>query len=162
MSPSTTTTKTTSATRGSGAFTTEEKAAMKARAAEARAEERASRSAAKAAEKAEEDRAACEAKIAELDDADRVLCERLHAVITTNAPGLAPRLYYGMPAYAKDGAVLCFVQPAAKFGTRYATLGFTDVAMLDDGSFWPNAWAITTLTAADEEEVAALVRRAVG
>jgi uncharacterized protein YdhG (YjbR/CyaY superfamily) len=148
--------------RGSGAFTAEEKAAMKERAAEARAEARASRSAEKAAQKAEEDRTACEAKIAEMGEADRALCEKLHAIITKAAPDLAPRLYYGMPAYAKDGSVLCFVQPAEKFGTRYATLGFNDNAALDDGSFWPSAWAVTKLTAADEKKIAALVTRAVG
>ncbi len=149
---------TTATERGTGSFTAEEKAAMKDRAAEARAERRSGSAATKAAEAAE----ACLAKIAEMPDADRVLCEKLHAVITTAGPELAPRLYYGMPAYAKDGTVLCFVQPAEKFGTRYATLGFQDVAALDEGSFWPNAWAITTLTAADATKVAALVRRAVG
>ena len=159
MSP---TARKTTAERGTGAFTAEEKAAMKERAAEARAEARASRSAAKAAEKLEEDRKACEAKIAEMGDGDRELCGRLHAVITAAGPDLAPRLYYGMPAYAKDGAVLCFVQPSEKFGTRYATLGFQDNAQLDEGSFWPSAWAITTLTKADEKKVAALVRRAIG
>lgn len=146
------------AERGTGSFTAEEKAAMKDRAAEARAEKRSG----SAARKAAEDAATCLAKIAEMSDADRVLCEKLHAVITKAAPELAPRLYYGMPAYAKDGKVLCFVQPAEKFGTRYATLGFQDVAALDEGSFWPNAWAITTLTAADAKKVAALVERAVG
>ena len=144
--------------RGTGSFTAQEKAAMKERAAEARAEKRSGSGRKKAAE----DAAACEAKIAEMPDADRVLCEQLHAVITSTAPELAPRLYYGMPAYAKDGKVLCFVQPAEKFGTRYATLGFQDVAALDDGTLWPTAWAVTTLKAADAKTVAALVKRAVG
>ena len=144
--------------RGTGSFTAQEKAAMKERAAEARAEKRSG----SAQKKAAEDAAACATKIAEMPDADRVLCEKLHAVITTAAPELAPRLYYGMPAYAKDGKVLCFVQPAEKFGTRYATLGFQDVAALDDGAFWPTAWAVTTLEPADAKKVAALVKRAVG
>ena len=135
-------------------FSDEERDAMKERAKELKA--------ARGRGKKADEEGAVLAKIAEMPDADRVLCEKLHAVITTAAPELAPRLYYGMPAYAKDGKVLCFVQPAEKFGTRYATLGFQDVAALDDGAFWPTAWAVTTLEPADAKTVAALVKRAVG
>jgi uncharacterized protein YdhG (YjbR/CyaY superfamily) len=89
------------------------------------------------------------------------MAETLHRLITQAAPDLAPRLWYGMPAYAKDGKVLCFFQPATKFTSRYATLGFNDVAQLDDGSMWPSAYALTSLTAADEKKVVALITRAV-
>jgi len=99
---------------------------------------------------------------AEMEDSDRALAEKVHQVITDAAPGLAPRLWYGMPAYAKDGKVLCFFQPAKKFKSRYATLGFNDVAALDDGAMWPCAYALTTLTAADEKKVRALIARAAG
>jgi uncharacterized protein YdhG (YjbR/CyaY superfamily) len=101
------------------------------------------------------------AKIAEMPDSDRAIAERIHAVITAAAPDLAPRTYYGMPAYAKDGKVLCFFQPAAKFKARYATLGFEGGANLDDGTMWPTSWALTKLTAADEAKIAALVKQAV-
>ena len=101
------------------------------------------------------------AKIAEMEEPDRVMAERLHAVIKASAPTLAPRLYYGMPAYAKDGKVLCFFQPAKKFKTRYATFGFNDPAKLDDGTMWPIAYALTELTADDEAKVADLVKKAV-
>lgn len=102
------------------------------------------------------------AKIAEMDDIDRVMAERLHAVVKANAPSLEPKLWYGMPAYAKAGKVVCFFQSAAKFSTRYATLGFSDLATLDDGNMWPNAYALTTLTAAEEAKIAALVKKAAG
>jgi hypothetical protein len=105
---------------------------------------------------------AVRAKLAELPDPDRVLGERLHALITASAPALAPRLWYGMPAYAKDGTVVCFFQSAQKFKTRYATLGFSDQAHLDDGAMWPTAFALTALTAADEARIGALVQQAVG
>ncbi|GAA4258834.1 iron chaperone [Dactylosporangium darangshiense] len=100
------------------------------------------------------------AKIAEMPEADRVLGERLHDIIKANAPSLSPKLWYGMPAYAKDGKVVCFFQSAEKFKSRYATLGFSDQADLDDGAMWASAFALTTLTPADERRIAALVSRA--
>jgi uncharacterized protein YdhG (YjbR/CyaY superfamily) len=100
-------------------------------------------------------------KIAEMQDSDRVMAERLHAIVTASAPDLAPRLWYGMPAYAKDGKVVCFFQSAEKFKSRYATLGFSDSANLDDGAMWPTGFALTKLTAADEARIAALVKKAV-
>ncbi|WIM92788.1 DUF1801 domain-containing protein [Actinoplanes oblitus] len=136
-------------------FTDEERAAMKERASEVRAARRGSR--AKADPEPE-----VLAKIAEMGDADRALAERLHALVKAAAPELTPKLWYGMPAYARDGKLVCFFQPAAKFKTRYATLGFNDAANLDDGAFWPVAYALTTLNAAEEERITALIRRAVG
>ena len=100
-------------------------------------------------------------KIAEMSDQDRAIAERLHSIITANAPELAPRTWYGMPAYAKDGNVVCFFQPAQKFKAKYATLGFNDRANLDEGNMWPVAFALMKLTAADEARIAELVRRAV-
>jgi uncharacterized protein YdhG (YjbR/CyaY superfamily) len=100
-------------------------------------------------------------KIAEMAAPDSALAERLHAVIKASAPILSPKLWYGMPAYAKDGKIVCFFQPAKKFKTRYATLGFNDPANLDDGSFWPVAFAVKKLTAADETRIRALVKKAV-
>ena len=131
-----------------------ERTAVKERAAELRAAARGAKS-----------RAAGErdllAKIAEMPDGDRALAERLHAVITAAAPELAPRTWYGMPAYALDGTIVCFLQPAQKFDTRYATLGFNDRANLDDGSMWPTAYALAELTEEVEAAVTTLVRRAV-
>lgn len=101
-------------------------------------------------------------KIAAMDGSDREMAERIHAVITAVAPDLWPRLWYGMPAYAKDGKVLCFFQDAAKFKARYATLGFSDEAKLDDGTMWPSSFALTKLTADDEARIADLVKRAIG
>src|SRR3979490_1711537 len=101
------------------------------------------------------------AKIAEMPEPDRAMGKRLHAVIKASAPGLSPRLWYGMPAYAKDGNVVCFFQSAQKFKTRYATLGFSDKANLDEGTMWPTAFALTELTAADEARIGALVKKAV-
>jgi uncharacterized protein YdhG (YjbR/CyaY superfamily) len=101
------------------------------------------------------------AKIAEMLEPDRVLGERLHAIIMASAPGLSPRLWYGMPAYGKDGKTICFFQPAQKFKTRYATLGFNDAANLDEGAVWPTYYALTELTAADEARIGALVKKAV-
>ncbi len=135
-------------------FSAEERAAMKAAAAEARARKRGA--------KAEDDRRAVLDAIAAMSDDDRRLCGRLHEVITAAAPGLAPRTWYGMPAYAKDGKVLCFVQNAGKFKARYTTLGFQDTAALDSGSIWPTAYAVTRLTEDVEERVADLVRTAMG
>jgi hypothetical protein len=101
------------------------------------------------------------AKIAEMPEPDRAMGERLHAVIKASAPALSPRLWYGMPAYAKDGKVVCFFQSAQKFNTRYATFGFSDEANLDEGAMWPTAFALTELTAADEARIGALVKKAV-
>jgi uncharacterized protein YdhG (YjbR/CyaY superfamily) len=100
-------------------------------------------------------------KIAEMPEPDRVIAERIHAIIKDAAPDLAPRTWYGMPAYAKDGNVVCFFQPAAKFKVRYATLGFSDKANLDDGTMWPVTYALAELTAADEARIAELVKQAV-
>ena len=138
-------------------FSKEERAAIKERAAELRAEKRRSR----ASNKEAEDTSAVLAAIAQMPDADRVLAERLHAVITATLPGLSPKLWYGMPAYARDGNIVCFFQGAEKFKTRYATLGFNDEANLDDGTIWPTAFALTGLSEADEATIAALLTRAV-
>ncbi len=145
------TTKKTATQKTAPAFTAEERSAMKDRAKEV-----------KAAKSGADEAAAVLEKIAELDGPDRELAEKVHQLVTTAAPSLAPRLWYGMPAYAKDGKVLCFFQPATKFKARYATLGFNDVAQLDDGSMWPSAYAVTALTGADEKKVVALIRKAVG
>jgi hypothetical protein len=101
------------------------------------------------------------AKIAEMPEPDRAMGKRLHAVIKASAPALSPRLWYGMPAYAKGGKVVCFFQSGQKFKTRYATLGFSDAAHLDEGTMWPNAFALTKLTTADEAKIGALVKKAV-
>ncbi len=137
-------------------FTDEERAAMKERAQELKAARRGSRRS-----KADEEGAVL-AKIAELPERDRVMAERIHALIKTHAPMLSPKLWYGMPAYARDGKVVCFFQSAQKFKTRYATLGFNDSAQLDEGTMWPTAFALTELTAEAEERIAALVKKAVG
>jgi hypothetical protein len=129
-------------------FTDEERGAMKERIQELKAD------------KADGESAVL-AKIAGMREPDRVLGKRLHAIITASAPALAPRLWYGMPAYAQDDKVLCFFQSAQKFKTRYATLGFSDKANLDEGAVWPTAFALTKLTAADEATIAALVKKAV-
>ncbi|MGA4798385.1 iron chaperone [Streptomyces lavendulocolor] len=139
-------------------LTDEERDAIKARARELRASaRRGSR-----ADKAAEDEAAVLAKIAEMQETDRVMAERLHAVVRESAPELAPKLWYGMPAYAKGGKVVCFFQSAQKFRTRYATFGFSDLAALDDGAMWPASYALKELTAADEARIGELVRRAMG
>ena len=101
------------------------------------------------------------AKIAEMREPDRTMAKRIHSIIMESAPGLTPRLWYGMPAYAKDDKVVCHFQPAAKFRTRYATFGFSDKANLDEGSMWPNAYALKGLTGAEEAKIAALVKKAV-
>ena len=133
----------------------EERGAMKERTRELKAETRRGRRAGKA--DAERD---VLAKIAELPQPDRALADRLHAIITASAPALSPKTWYGMPAYAKDGKVICFFQAADKFKSRYATFGFNDVANLDDGAMWPVAFALTELTATDEARIAALVKQA--
>ncbi|MEU9667364.1 DUF1801 domain-containing protein [Streptomyces bobili] len=102
------------------------------------------------------------AKIAEMEDADRVLAERLHEIVRAAAPQLTPKLWYGMPAYARDGKVVCFFQSARKFKSRYATLGFSDQANLDDGTLWPTSYALTGLTAGTEAQIIALIERATG
>ena len=132
--------------RRSGGFTGEERGAMKDRVKEL-----------KAAADGESD---VLAKIAEMPAPDRALAKRLHAIIKAGAPGLSPRTWYGMPAYAKDGKVVCFFQSGQKFKTRYATLGFSDAAHLDEGTMWPTSFALTKLTAADEAKIGALVKRA--
>jgi uncharacterized protein YdhG (YjbR/CyaY superfamily) len=141
------------AAKKSKGFTDEERAAMKERAQEVKAGAR-------------KDKADGEgevlAKIAEMAEADRAMAERLHALIKASAPDLAPRTWYGMPAYAKHGKVVCFFQSAQKFKSRYATLGFSDEANLDEGAMWPTAFALTELTADDEARIAALVKKAVG
>ena len=101
------------------------------------------------------------AKLAEMPEADRAMGERIHAIVKASAPSLSPKTWYGMPAYAKDGKVVCFFQSAAKFNARYATLGFSDEANLDEGAMWPTAFALTELTAADEARIGALVKKAV-
>jgi len=137
-------------TPASKVFTAEEKAAMKELIKERKA----------SGNKAEAE-ADCLAKIAEMQPSDRRMAERLHKLIVTAAPQLAPKTWYGMPAYAKDGNVVCFFQSAGKFKARYATLGFTDKAKLDDGEMWPTYYAIRTLTAADEAKIAKLMKKAV-
>ena len=153
--------KTTTRSAGGGAtskasnvWTAEERAAMRERAKELKAEERANK-----------DRAAGEkdllAKIAEMPPADRVLAKKIHTIVTKSAPELAPKTWYGMPAYARDGKIVCFFQPADKFKARYATFGFNDSAMIDDGVMWATSWAVKELNAAEESKLAALVKQAV-
>jgi uncharacterized protein YdhG (YjbR/CyaY superfamily) len=132
-------------------FSAEERAAIRERAKEQ-----------KAAESREAGERDLLEKIAAMPEPDRAMAERLHALITANAPALAPKTWYGMPAYAtSDGKIVCFFQPAEKFKTRYATLGFNDVATLDDGAMWPVAYALKELTASDEAKIVALVKKAV-
>ena len=137
-------------------FTDEEQVAMKERVKEQKAAARRGPRTDKA-----DGESAVLAKIAEMPEPDRAMGARLHAVIKASAPALSPRLWYGMPAYAKDGKVVCFFQSAQKFKTRYATLGFSDEANLDEGTMWPTAFALTKLTAADEARIGALVKKAV-
>jgi hypothetical protein len=141
---------TTAAKKRYDGFTEEERDAMKDRVQEMKA----------SARKADGESEVL-AKIAEMPESDRVMAKRLHAVIKASVPALEPKTWYGMPAYAKDGKVVCFFQAAQKFKTRYATFGFSDAARLDEGSMWPNAYALTKLTAADEARIGALVKKAV-
>jgi uncharacterized protein YdhG (YjbR/CyaY superfamily) len=146
--------RTTPTAKSSKGLTPEELAALKERIKEQKAEARVSK-----------DKAAGEAdvlaKIAEMPKSDRVMAERIHALVGANAPGLSPKTWYGMPAYAnKDGKVVCFFTPAAKFKERYATFGFNADANLDEGTMWPTSWALTKLTAAEETKIGALVKRA--
>ena len=140
-------------------FSDEERAAMKERAEELKAEARRGLGGKKAKADGERD---VVAKMAEMRDSDRVMGERLHAIVKASAPDLAPKTWYGMPAYAKDGKVVCFFQSADKFKSRYATLGFNDSANLDEGAMWPTAFALKELTAAEEAKITELVKRAVG
>src|SRR5215813_7196203 len=146
----------TTTSRASEGFTDEERAAMKEHAQELKAAARRGPRAGKA-----DGESAVLAKIAEMSEPDRVMGERLHAITKASAPALSPRTWYGQPAYAKDGKIVCFFQPAQKFKTRYATLGFSDTANLDDGAMWPTYFALTELTAADEARIGALVKKAV-
>ncbi|WP_296666598.1 iron chaperone [Demequina sp.] len=139
-------------------FTAEERAAMK----ETAAERRAAAKRGKGEEKAAADLADVLAKIAAMDDADRALAERVHAIVTEVAPGLAPKTWYGMPAYARDGKVVCFFKDAGKFTSRYATLGFEEAAQLDEGTMWVTSFAITEIGDAEEAQIRELVRRAAG
>ncbi len=137
-----------STTETSKAFTEEERGAIRDRVQEMKAGNG-------------EGESAVLAKIAEMREPDRTMAKQLHAIIRESAPGLTPRLWYGMPAYAKDGKVVCFFQAAAKFKTRYATFGFSDKANLDEGAMWPTGFALKALTAAEEARIAALVKKAV-
>ncbi len=145
---------TTAINKKSKGFTDEERAAMKERAQELKAEARANK------DKADGESDVL-AKIAEMPEPDRAMAERLHAIIKASAPALSPKTWYGMPAYAKDGKVVCFFQSAQKFNARYATFGFSDTANLDEGAMWPTAFALKELTAAEEARIGALVKKAV-
>jgi uncharacterized protein YdhG (YjbR/CyaY superfamily) len=151
MSPKKTTQKPAKGTgKKSQGFTAEERAAMRERAKELKAE--------KSRAEGESD---VLAKIAEMKGSDRAMAERLHAIVKANAPGLSPRTWYGMPAYAKDGKVVCYFQSAQKFKSRYATFGFNDSANIDKGAMWPTSFALIELTPAEEAKIAALVKKAV-
>lgn len=158
MSPKNDTQKSARSTAATGGkfegFTAEEKDAMKERAKELKAEARADK------DKADGENAVL-AKIAEMTEPDRSMAARLHAIIKASAPVLSPKTWYGMPAYARDGKIICFFQSAGKFNARYATLGFNDAAMLDEGAMWPTSFALKELTAADEVKISALVKKAV-
>ena len=146
-------TKTTKAGAANKGFTADEKAAMRERAKELKAESR------RSADRADGLRDVL-AKIAEMPAPDRAMAERIHALVTAAAPHLDPKTWYGMPAYAKDGKLVCFFKAASKFDSRYATFGFEEAARLDDGSMWPTSYALTDLTPADEAKLSALVKRA--
>src|SRR5215210_2198791 len=135
-------------------FTAEERAAMKERAKELKAEERANKNRAAG-------ESAVLAKIAEMQASDRAMAERLHEIVKVSAPALSPKTWYGMPAYARDGKVVCFFQSAQKFNSRYATFSFSDAANLDEGAMWPTSFALKELTATEEAKISALVKRAV-
>ena len=141
---------TTASGKKSKGFTDEERAAMKERAQELKAEAR----------KADGESALL-AKIAEMPEPDRAMAKRLHEIVKASAPGLSPRTWYGMPAYAKDGKVVCYFQNAAKFKSRYSTFGFNDAANLDEGAMWPTSFALMELTATEEAKISALVKKAV-
>ena len=143
---------TTTTNKTSEGFTPEERAAMKERAQEMKAAARRGKA---------DGESDVLAKIAEMPEPDRAMAERLHAIIKASAPALSPKTWYGMPAYAKDGKVVCFFQSAQKFKTRYATFGFSDKANLDEGAMWPSSFALKELTAAEEARIGALVKKAV-
>jgi uncharacterized protein YdhG (YjbR/CyaY superfamily) len=153
MSDKRTTQKSGAAATAKG-FTPAERAAMKERARELKAEARANKSRA-------EGESEVLAKIAEMHGLDRAMAKRLHAIVKASAPALSPKTWYGMPAYAKDGKVVCFFQSAEKFDSRYATFGFSDEANIDEGAMWPTSFALKELTAADEARIGALVKEAV-
>jgi uncharacterized protein YdhG (YjbR/CyaY superfamily) len=148
--------RTTTIDKTAKVFTAEERDAIQERAREVKAAARRG----KGGGKADEERDVL-AKIAEMPGSDRAMAERIHAVIKASAPALSPKTWYGMPAYAKDGKVVCFFQAADKFKSRYATFGFNDDANVDEGTMWPTSWALTKLTAADEARIGALVKKAV-
>jgi uncharacterized protein YdhG (YjbR/CyaY superfamily) len=158
MSPQKSAKSTSASSKKSKGFTDEERAAMKERAQELKAD-------ARRGPRTKKDKADGEAdllaKIAEMQEPDRAMAERLHTIIKATAPALSPRTWYGMPAYAKDGKVLCFFQSAQKFKTRYATVGFSDKANLDEGALWPVAFALKELTSTEEARIVALVKKAV-
>jgi uncharacterized protein YdhG (YjbR/CyaY superfamily) len=139
------------AKKANGTFSAEERAAMRERVKEQKA----------AAGKVDEEKDV-RAKIAQMPPAERALAKKVHEIVKASAPGLSPKLWYGQPAYAKDGKVVCFFQNAGKFKTRYSTLGFSDEAQIDSGSMWPTSYALTKLTAADEKKIGALIKKAVG
>jgi uncharacterized protein YdhG (YjbR/CyaY superfamily) len=143
--------RTTATSKSASALTAEERAAMKELVQERKAQAR-----------GEDGESAVLGKIAEMPEPDRAMAERLHAIVKASAPSLSPRTWYGMPAYAKDGKVVCFFQSAAKFKARYATFGFSDKADLDDGNMWPTYFALTELTSAEEKKIAGLVKKAAG
>jgi uncharacterized protein YdhG (YjbR/CyaY superfamily) len=143
-----------STTKRTPGFSADEKAAMRERARELKAES-------KSRDAREEGERDLLAKIAEMPESDRVMAERIHAVVTATAPELAPKTWYGMPAYARDGKLVCFFKSADKFKSRYATFGFEEDARLDDGDMWPTSWALTKVTPADEARIAELVKKAV-
>jgi uncharacterized protein YdhG (YjbR/CyaY superfamily) len=152
MSAEKTTQKSARSGKKSKGFTEDERSAMKERVRELKAEARGGKA---------DGESAVLAKIAEMPEPDRVMAERLHAIIKASAPALSPKTWYGMPAYAKGGKIVCFFQSAQKFKSRYATFGFNDEAKLDEGAMWPTAFALKELTAAEEERIAALVKKAV-
>jgi uncharacterized protein YdhG (YjbR/CyaY superfamily) len=147
--------RTAAATKTATTWTDDEKSAMKERARELKAEARRDAS-------AKEGLADLMAKIAEMPPSDRTIAERIHAVVTASAPELTPKTWYGMPAYAKDGKLVCFFKSAAKFNSRYATFGFEEAANVDDGDMWPTSYALTKVTPAIEKEIGELVKKAVG
>jgi len=154
MSKSKQATKTRATRNSANVWTEEERAAMQESARERKAEAR------RGADREAGERDLL-AKIAEMPKSDRVMAERIHAIVTSNAPELFPKTWYGMPAYAKDGKVICFFKSADKFKSRYATFGFEETAKIDEGAMWATSWALTRLTPADEAKIGALVKKAV-
>jgi uncharacterized protein YdhG (YjbR/CyaY superfamily) len=157
MTAKKTTQKAAKTSAGAKGFTAEERAAMKERAQELKADQDL-----KAEARRADGEKALLAKIAEMPEPDRVLAERIHAIVKESAPDLAPKTWYGMPAYARDGKVVCYFQSAHKFKSRYATFGFNDAASLDEGAMWPTSFALTELTAAEAARIGALVKKAAG